>query len=773
MTVGEQWRQWAAGPPQLYRVFDYETTTAASFKRKANPFDPKNWVVLEAYKTLGDSSASWRFFDGPAQGQDDSPRLSSIPDDVQVLVGFNMKFDLHYLLCSGDQSFYAFIARGGVIWDCQYVEYLLQGQVPSSHLLSLDEVAPRYGGSVKLDQVKAMWEAGIDTPDIPRNILLDYAVGTEEEGRNGGDIGNTEKVFLGQWEAVRVAGMLPSVLARMLGLAATTEMEYRGLYVDMQAAKEDKALLDEKLAKCEAELQRHLPDMPAELPFNWGSKHHVSALIFGGALKYRKKCQYTDEGGQLVRYKATADWPLFAGVPRDPSTCTVQYGLYVHPEYGTQDVYLSGQKKGQGKARKVDVLGEPKEKFFEFSHTLPRMVEPLPAWKTANTGANGDPVYQTGSDVLDYLRVNTDVPFIALYAEYQALQKEIGTYYFKSVGTETKGMLTCVDPRTRLIHHKLNHTSTVTTRLSSSDPNAQNIPRGDKSRVKRMFRSRRANGAMLEADYMQLEVVIQGVLSGDKNLCEDLRQKIDFHCKRVALQYGVTYEEALKLCKDETGPDYAMWKKRRTGCKNFSFQRAYGAGAAAISAATGIPVAEVEKMIENEEAAYPGLLSFNTAVATEVADTAKPFYDVTVGKVFRRGTYRSSLATVYSFRSYEAPKFMQDRGQMDSFSPPELKNYPVQGTGGQLVQTVAGMIFRDLCQNDFYGGSVLLVNTVHDCYWFDLDKASVQDYAAKLRGIMESIPDILADIYEVHTDVPFPCEIEVGENMLELHHLNH
>ena len=90
----------------------------------------------------------------------------------------------------------------------------------------------------------------------------------------------------------------------------------------------------------------------------------------------------------------------------------------------------------------------------------------------------------------------------------------------------------------------LNHTSTVTTRLSSSNPNLQNLPRKDKSKVKRIFRSRAKGGLMLEADYSQLEVVVQGVLSKDKQLCQDLRDRIDFHCKRVGIKHNVSYEEA-------------------------------------------------------------------------------------------------------------------------------------------------------------------------------------------------------------------------------------
>ena len=110
----------------------------------------------------------------------------------------------------------------------------------------------------------------------------------------------------------------------------------------------------------------------------------------------------------------------------------------------------------------------------------------------------------------------------------------------------------------------------------------QNLTRADydaetgkfKSEVKAMFVSRFGeDGRMVEIDYSQLEVVVQGLLSLDKNLCADLNNKVDFHCKRVALKNSVSYEFALFACKKEEHPEHAKWKKERTKCKIFSFQR--------------------------------------------------------------------------------------------------------------------------------------------------------------------------------------------------------
>lgn len=278
--------------------------------------------------------------------------------------------------------------------------------------------------------------------------------------------------------------------------------------------------------------------------------------------------------------------------------------------------------------------GEKKIKWQTRFYELQRIVDPLEEWASAKqTDAAGAPIYRTGKDTIANLemRVENDefqLPFLKDFVRNASLNKEIGTYYVK-VDPKTGrpvGMLTCVQPHDKFLHHTLNHTLTVTTRLSSNDPNLQNLPRGDKSEVKAMFVSRFGkDGVMVEADYSQLEVVVQGVLSRDPQLCADLRNKVDFHCKRVSAQFKIKYEDALYLCKDEDAPEHGIWKKRRTKAKNFSFQRAYGAGAAAIAAATGMSVEEVEELIRNEELMYPGIIQFNADVESAVNSSAEPF----------------------------------------------------------------------------------------------------------------------------------------------------
>lgn len=781
-----------------YLVFDKETETHHSFKRKSNPFDPRNYVVMRGWKFQGDKQCSWQYFESKSEVVP-----MDIPDDVNILVGHNIKFDLLYEMCVSEEArnnLIKFVNRGGKIWCTQYAEYLLEGQTQSSQMVAMDTIAEKYGGRTKVDGIKVLWEQGVLTSEINRDMLTDYLVGTEEEHRNSGDIGNTELIYLGQLKRANLLGMVPAIERRMDGLLATTEMEFNGLKIDFAVAKEEMKKLVEEKTEVKARLDKYIATIPDEVGFKWTSGIHVSCLLFGGTIRYKKQDTYIDdETGELARYKAQERQPLFNGrpVPADKYCDWVSTGNGVARRFRytddqlwvldtkdeitgdinyavrTQDTFKSGKKIGEGKYKNVDVQGELKVKYQYFYYTLPRMTEPKEEWEGALKDGKGGPIYSTDKDTVKELSAR-DIPFIKDYARNAALDKEIGTYFVKYDEKKKQyvGMLTAVDPSTGIVHHSLNHVNTVTTRLSSNNPNLQNLPRADKSRMKRMFVSRFGDdGVMGELDYSQLEVVVQGLLSGDKQLIEDLIKKIDFHCKRVAMKTGCTYEEALYRCKDEGFEDFKLWKAIRTGCKEFSFQRAYGAGAAAISASTGIPKADIELMIKVEEEEYPGITKFNQEVERQVNATAEPFRDWTrEGDTFRTGFYTAPTGTIYKFRSYPAMEWQLKRGAPDSFMPTEMKNYPIQGTGGEIVQMVAGMLVRLFYRTNNFNGKAFLVNTVHDCYWIDMHKDVVDTVMPAVLRIMQAVPQFLHKFYGIHCPVPFPAEAEVGPNMYNLHH---
>ena len=748
---------------------DLETCTKTLAKRKASPFCPDNYIVAAGW-AIGNDDPDGDYYDKPS----DKPiRLPSL-DDVALIVGHNIKFDLLYLW--DHPQIVDYIHRGGRIWDTQYAEYLIQGMVPSSHMNSLNDCAVKYGGNKKIDAVKEMWDQGINTPDIPEDLLMDYLLGNEELE---GDIGNTRRVFLGQVKAIQSypETFKPMLANRMESLLATTEMEWNGLYVDMVIGQ---ALRDEvanEAAILTERMNQYLPEMPPECVFKWTSVYDKSYLIFGGVKKYEKWVQHTDpETGELLYCQTTEKWPLFDNEPTAPGDCILcpDSGLYRRKsDNAIQDTFKSGKRVGEGKVRNTSVpdlsrpKGAKKDHFFSFEG----YTQPSKRWLSSLTDGKDGPIYSTSAEVIEKLG-NRNVPFLQDLSKRAKLVKDLGTYYYEE-DTEgnRSGMLTCVGPD-GIIHHGLNHTSTVTSRMSSSNPNLQNLPRKGTSQVKKMFTSRFGDmGYIVEMDYSALEVYVQALLTGDEKMLQMLKDGIDFHCYRLAAKLGEDYEQVLLQCKDENHPEHKEYDFQRTAVKGFSFQLAYGAGAAAISEEIGLTEDEVKALMEMEKKLFPRVSEFDQKLEeTIIANYQpgnKPLY--VDGKQFLGGTghWFSPTGTKYTWEEHEAPEFLWERGKYTGFSPTQRKNFPVQGTGGEVMQTMLGCLYRYFVANNNWGGKALLVNTVHDSVYLDIHKDVIHEVVPACVQILSAVRlKFNKDFPNIDFDgLDFKVDAEIGRSM--------
>ena len=762
-------------------TFDLETQNHKTNKRTASPYDERNYIVQIGWSVNGGAPQEKYYTE--------NHRDPVMPDltDISVLVGFNIKFDLLWIW--NEPGLQAFLKRGGTIYCGQYVEYLLGGMTQDVQMVSMNNIAESYGGGCKIDAVKEMWEEGILTADIPRDLLTDYLIGDGDQ--IVGDVTNTWMIYCGQVKRIKsemTPEFIPMLKHRMDGLLATCEMEHNGVYVSTTVAEKYREQLVTDLAIATEELERYIPELPPELHFNWGSNTHKSCLIFGGVVKYAKWIPHLDNDGNMQYAKMTDRQPLFNGEPVHTGFCQKAGDFYVMevPEgtagsiphagkhFAVQDVYQGGKQKGYGKYKNVQVPNPDKPKgaiqdhYFRFKG----YVHGERKWLGKATDAYDGPMYSTGADVIEELG-KRGLGFTSALSKRTSMNKDLGTYYWtEDKNGKKKGMLTLVGDD-GIIHHKLNHTSTVTSRMSASDPNVQNIPRKDKSDVKRMFVSRfgENEGRMAELDYSQLEVVIQGVLTQDKQLCQDLRDRVDFHCKRLAAKLGEDYDEVKRLCKVVEDPAYV---DMRTGVKSFSFQRAYGAGASTIAEDTGMKRSDVDALIVSENLLYPSVEAFDKMLEKHIKQNAKK----TMKKLFIEGiaftqkeaSWDSPTGTRYTWRQDIAPEFMQAKGIFTGFSPTQRKNYPMQGFGGEVMQTMLGKTFRYMIANDRFNGDVLMVNTVHDCQWLD-GKADILDKVVpEVKALMETVPAVFNKAFpKLNIDVPFPADAEVGPDMYDLH----
>lgn len=242
-------------------VLDVETTIS----NKGNPFDETNKLC---YVGINGSTYPIEYDSRPYRSQ-----LSDIQtriDSAELLVGFNIKFDLHWL------------ARYGIkfdtkrIWDCQVVHFIITGQTTSYP--SLNFVSKFYGLESKLDIVSEQyWKCGIDTPDIPEDILTEYLLQ---------DLNLTRQVYEKQVEYLADKPLLRRLVSlHNQDLLVLQEMEFNGLLYNEERSNE--------LAN---ELDKHIEELDAVLfgyhgceSINLNSVDHLSAFLYGGSIRLRRR----------------------------------------------------------------------------------------------------------------------------------------------------------------------------------------------------------------------------------------------------------------------------------------------------------------------------------------------------------------------------------------------------------------------------------------------------------------------------------------------------
>lgn len=776
-----------------YCVIDIETTTHTSYKRKANPFDPANWMVLVGYKKQHELLPTSIRLTKETQDHGWLVHILGNPD-LKLLVGVNLKFDLLHALRNplAYSKWQQFVARGGIVWDCQLAEYLLEGQAQSSHMMSLDDMSVKYGGDTKIDEVKLLWEAGVPTEDIDPDLLNRYLVGeTLPNGeRREGDIGNTELVFKKQLERARNSGQVRSIMLNMGSLCATIEMERNGMFVNRELGHKLAAELAVKLGEAQQRLQQYLPtDLPFD--FSWTNRYHLSPLVFGGKVNYTERMYYLKDG-QRTKF-SPEDKPqaahLFAYVQKEElhyvlhngSTAPMSDYAELLPELLGNEVqqYKSGKQAGEYKTKKVKVddLTKPKCGPVEKSWGFTGFTKPEPEWASSTEG-----LYSVAEDVITELG-SRDLPFLKDLAAVRKMDKDLGTYFIREDAKnpgQYVGMLTMVQPDS-IIHHSLNHTSTVTGRFSSSNPNLQNIPKGNKSDVKQVFESRfGTDGCIIQSDFSSLEVYIQAILTGAQNLIGDLKAGVDLHCMRLSAKEKMPYEEVLKLCKgyvDALGvyqPAVDAWDYKRTGAKVFSFQRAYGAGNKTIAAAAGMALEDVEALSAAEDARYPEIGKYIERRVEEIGRNRRPTNKTFPHPEFpavicQIGVSRVTTPDGKIYTYVESPAMAHDvrRGRFTSFKPTEIKNYEFQGAGGEWMKAGMWLAVRAFYARNNFDGRALLVNTVHDAAYADAHNDVRLQAGALMHACMQAASDFMEHWFSWPLPLPVPTDTVFGKNMGE------
>jgi len=373
-----------------YIVIDTENSGA--LRNHAHPFDPRNKLLLIGSRSNGVSSIfNIEYDDGPYGSY-----ISSIREqiaNVDTIVGFNLKYDLHWLRRYGIE-----IPEGVKVWDCQLAEFILSRQTtPYPDLATACDLR---GVASKKDILGQYLDMGLDVSDIPLNELSEYLEG---------DLFSTDELYQKQVELIDKEGYWELFDLHCQDLLVLADMEWNGLKYDIEKSNDlAKSTFDEEAAIAE-ELNALVS---APFPINWNSPDQLSAILYGGEIKY-------DDKEQIGYFKTG---------PR---------------------------------------AGLPKFKRVERSFSFPRQVEPLP-----NSGLAKEGFYSTAEDTLKSLKASGPAKEIISRVLAIASVNKLRTGYFEGIPRKFAEL----GWEDEIMHGQINQCVAVTGRTSSSSPNLQNQP---------------------------------------------------------------------------------------------------------------------------------------------------------------------------------------------------------------------------------------------------------------------------------------------------------
>ncbi len=323
--------------------------------------------------------------------------------------------------------------------------------------------------------------------------------------------------------------------------------------------------------------------------------------------------------------------------------------------------------------------------------------------------------YATGEDILSKLEGKH--PIVAKILDYRELVKLKSTY------VDTLPLL--VNSKTQRIHTTFNQVVAVTGRLSSDNPNLQNIPiRTERGRqIRKAFIPRNEEYVLLSADYSQIELRIVASISGDTNMCEAFNLGKDIHTATAAKVYGITESE--------------VTKEMRYKAKSVNFGIIYGQGAFGLADNLNIPRAEAKQLIDNYFAQYT---SIKTYMDNEINFAKEHGYVQTLlGRKRWLKDINSNNATIRSFAERNAI------------------NAPIQGSAADMIKVAMINIHNELKVMNIKSRMVL---QVHDELVFDVYKPELELIKPIIEKHMKQALPL---------NVPVEVGMGVGKNWLEAH----
>lgn len=673
-------------------------------KTDPSPYCKGNKLVSVGVKSVCGTIDEYLFFSHKEKLDNtylEYTRLQNLLDSATLVIGHNLKFDMSWLFeCNFKYS--------GKLFDTMIMEYLLaKGQKPS---LSLHDCAIKYGLTPKLDIFKKYKDLGINTDAIPMDEL-------EEYGR--GDIITTLELYVKQQKMIadstEVQSMMPAIELSMQVLPVLIQMERDGIYINQEDLKTVELEYRIEAARLEKLMNEMVLEVMGHRPINLNSSEHLSWVIYSRRVKDKKSwADIFNIGTELRgnvwkqkyprRYSASAFKNLVVEnmetlYKQDAAQCSVCEGRG----------YIQKVKKDGTNHKRTNSCTGCSGSGFTYTNedrVAGFRVKPIDSTYAASSGFATDK--QTILDLIATGNIKQEAKeFLGCLSKYNAIQTYLSTFVEGIQKNIREDML---------LHTSLNQCITATGRLSSSNPNFQNLPRGNTFPVRKVIQSRFKGGLILDADWSGLEFRTAVALSKDMQGKADIDNGADVH--------QFTADTITSAGKPTT----------RQQAKTDTFRPLFGG-----MSGTPEQVVYYQAFVKK----YAGIGVWQEGL---------------VDTVLRTKQMQSPSGRIYAFPNAKRIDATRVTGKT------QIYNYMIQGFAtGDLMPLALVKLYENM-----KGLQSKLVLTVHDSVVIDVHPEEKDQVIKIVFNTFGNIHNYLKEQFNFESIVEFAFEVKIGTNWLNM-----
>lgn len=674
-----------------------------------SPYNPKNKIVSigakfvtaeqvqDLYVVLYHSEYGLR---AEAEAAAKVAKLKEWIAQTKLVIGHNLKFDLSWLLEAGFE-----FPVTMKYWDTMIFEYVLaRGQKPG---MGLDDALVRYSLPTKDGAVQEYIDKGISFENIPIDIVIKY-------GANDVDV--TTKLYARQLELLAHpanVGLTKTIEMMNQMMYVLTDVERRGICIDQHALEEVRKQYEEERVALDKQLKEIVAEVMGDTPINLDSPEQLCKVIYSRSVT--DKAAWAETFGLGVDIRGSVrkrrkpkrlSKAEFVAAVRELTTPIYRTRASQCAHCGGSGFIAAVRKDGSPAKRPTKCkVCEGRGVVYTSTGVIAglRCIPPGPETATALG-------FSTDGDTLELLKSagrGRAVEFLTALSRKNAIDTYITTF----IGGIKRGIR-----EDGLLHTSFMQCVAATGRLSSRNPNFQNLPRANNFPIRKTIVSRWPGGKIADIDFAQLEFRCAVAMAGCRQGLQDIMEGVDIHSitSKVLTDNG-----------QETN---------RQDAKPHTFKPLYGG-------TTGSTA---------EQAYYQSFLDRYSGIREwqqELQNTA----------------IRDYIIRLPSGREYAFPGAKRRWDGSSTFAT-QIKNYPVQGFAtGDIVPVVVIALHGFLTS---LGCRTCIINTVHDSITLDVHPDEM-DVVKKAVDYFKNVNKLIEDRYGFHTEVPFTVDAKLGPNWME------